>query len=258
MIEIQRSDEPNTLKITGKNKRRGLCSVYTRYHTEFDNGQRKFKFSDIYKAKAVKKALVEMQYGKCAFCEQVTTNPAHTGSGDVEHFRPKGGYRQEEQDDLQHPAYYWLAYDWDNLLLSCEPCNRIHKKNLFPLLNPTTRAQNHHDDINDETPLLINPTQQNPENYISFHEEVPYAIDNHLYGRKTIEVFALDREQLNESRLEKYTEIQELQQFIQIAKQYPDDLEIQDLAVNAQSKIDKAVTPQAEYSAMIKAALKSS
>ncbi|MDQ7091486.1 MAG: hypothetical protein Q9M50_12785 [Methylococcales bacterium] len=60
---------------------------------------------------------------------------------------------------------------------------------------------------------------------------------------------------MNEYRLEKYEEIQELNQFVQIAKQYPNDFELQNLAKQAQLKIDNAVTPQAEYSAMIKAAL---
>ncbi|MDQ7091485.1 MAG: hypothetical protein Q9M50_12780 [Methylococcales bacterium] len=32
----------------------------------------------------------------------------------------------------------------------------------------------------DETPLLINPAYINPEDYISFREEMPYAIDNNF------------------------------------------------------------------------------
>src|SRR5580658_3529436 len=53
---------------------------------------------------------------RCSFCEcSILRNP-----GDVEHYRPKS----EVDDDKSHPGYYWLAFDIDNLLLSCEDCNR--------------------------------------------------------------------------------------------------------------------------------------
>nr|WP_239015299.1 AAA family ATPase [Archangium violaceum] len=78
--------------------------------------------------------------GKCAFCE---SQLAHISYGDVEHFRPKAGWRQEEGGPLGRPGYYWLAYEWTNLFLACTLCNQQFKRNLFPLRTPSRRARSH-------------------------------------------------------------------------------------------------------------------
>jgi hypothetical protein len=68
--------------------------------------------------------------------------------GDAEHYRPKGAvkYKTEagELEDAtcevlnprqgrivtqRHPGYFWLAYDWRNLLPSCVFCNSGQGKN---------------------------------------------------------------------------------------------------------------------------------
>jgi hypothetical protein len=59
-------------------------------------------------------------------------------------FRPKGGWVQNDGDALTQPGYYWLAYEWSNLLISCQLCNQEFKKNRFPLLNPTRACQDPH------------------------------------------------------------------------------------------------------------------
>ena len=111
----------------------------------YDHGTRAFTFnSDIYGAKSVKKALIKAQHDKCCFCESKIT---HVAYGDVEHFRPKGGYRQRPEDELEQPGYYWLAYAWTNLYLSCQLCNQRYKANLFPLKDPDRRAKSHHEDV---------------------------------------------------------------------------------------------------------------
>jgi uncharacterized protein (TIGR02646 family) len=247
MIAIQRSAEPEILKSKGKTERDTLCQ-------QFDNGQKNFEFkSAIYADNSVKEALKTMQHHKCCFCE---SNFSHISYGDVEHFRPKGGYKQNETDkDLVKPGYYWLAYDWNNLLVSCTLCNQKYKANLFPLLDDSKRAKNHHVTLANETPLLINPTLQNPEDYISFREEKPFAINNNLYGKNTITLLALDREELNTQRLKEYEIIQTLIDIIEDIKKYPDDLILQGRVQKAQMLIHKRMQPQAEYSAMIKAAI---
>jgi uncharacterized protein (TIGR02646 family) len=247
MIAIQRTDEPDILKTKGKNKRQVLCQ-------EYDNGTRKFTFdSNIYADNSVKQALITMQYDKCCFCE---SKFSHIAYGDVEHFRPKGGYKQNETDkDLVKPGYYWLAYDWNNLLVSCTLCNQKYKANLFPLLDDSKRAKNHHATLADETPLLINPTLQNPEQHISFREEIPFAIGDNLFGKHTISVLALDRKELNDRRLKEYDDFQVLNKLVKLAKQQSDNVELHNLAKKAQLNIDKRTQPNSEYSAMIKAAL---
>jgi hypothetical protein len=92
-------------------------------------------------------------HGKCAYCE------THIGEarqpGDAEHFRPKGrvNYKEEPKTsckkyvramtydyrfspgiEIEHPGYFWLAYNWKNLLPACKECNSGKgKNNQFPL-----------------------------------------------------------------------------------------------------------------------------
>ena len=117
-----------------------------------------------------------------------------------EHFRPKAGYQQSPEDDLHKPGYYWLAYEWSNLLFSCQICNQQGKKNLFPLANPRRRACSHRDEVAAEKPLLIDPAQQDPERFIGFRQEVAFPRNRQRTGKVTIEVLGLNREALREKR----------------------------------------------------------
>jgi len=163
-----------------------------------NNNKRDFEFdSDIYGAKSVKNKLIEAQHHKCCFCEAKIT---HTSYGDVEHFRPKGGWIQKEGDTLTKPGYYWLAYDWSNLFLSCQKCNQRHKKNKFPLSTPASRATSHHASIVNEGPLFVHPTDDDPEQFIGFRDEVPYAINGNARGKSTIEELGLKRQELTDHR----------------------------------------------------------
>lgn len=242
MIFIQRSQEPSVLQNKGKVKQQALCEAY-------DQGQREFKFdSAIYGNAAVKTALLKMQHDKCCFCE---SKISHISYGDVEHYRPKGGYKQTEQDELHAPGYYWLPYTWENLLLSCTLCNQQFKKNLFPLLEPQKRALNHRDDIALEQPLLINPSVIDPRQYIGFRQEIPYALEGNIYGKETIAAVGLDREALNEKRRSYLALINQLIAVIKLASMQIENVELQELAEAAKQTIDRATLPIAEYSAML-------
>ena len=92
----------------------------------------------------------------------------HIGYGDVEHFRPKGGYKQRRRGPARRPGYYWLAYDWDNLFYSCQLCNQRFKRNLFPLRDGRRRARSHTHRLDKEEPLLVDPAEQDPSKYIGF------------------------------------------------------------------------------------------
>jgi uncharacterized protein (TIGR02646 family) len=151
----------------------------------------------IYAHASVVQALRLAQHNKCCFCER-------KAEGDVEHFRPKNGYQQVATDKLQYPGYYWLAYEWPNLFFACGPCNQRHKRNLFPLADPTRRARSHHDDAAGETPLLLDPAADQPEDHIQFHQELAQAVNGDPRGQTTIDVLRLNREDLRESRLDKY------------------------------------------------------
>ena len=135
----------------------------------------------------VKDQLWVESVNKCAYCEATTKLVAH---GDVEHYRPK-------------KLYWWLAYCYDNYLVSCQLCNQVFKRDAFPTAGPrmtgpavtatTTDDQlamlAHHcapDPINDadgmplanftqqhhhERPYLLNPYFDNPEFYYAWSVE---------------------------------------------------------------------------------------
>lgn len=193
-----------------------------------------------------------MRHDKCCFCEAKLT---HISYGDVEHYRPKAAYKQADSEPLTSPGYYWLAYTWDNLLLSCTLCNQQYKKNLFPLQNPTDRARSHNDNIAAETPLLLNPTFSNPQDFIGFRAEIPYALNSNLHGKTTIAALGLDRENLNERRRTKLDELGSLQDVVTLAERRLDDEELQDLAKKAKQELNKATLASAEYAAMVNAYL---
>ncbi len=151
-------------------------------------------------------------HGKCGYCECPVKDFQH---GDVEHFRPKAQVTKEKDEPIDHPGYHWLAYDWQNLLISCQKCNQISQRGKqkigkgcrFPVLGihaqtPETIAQ--------EKPLLINPTSDLPEDLPSKHLAI--NADGTLQGltdrgKTCIQVFGLNiREQLVSQRKIAYRE----------------------------------------------------
>jgi uncharacterized protein (TIGR02646 family) len=147
----------------------------------------------IYAHRAVKVALRNAQADKCAYCE--TLNP--TSHDVVEHFRPKNGWRQKSGDSLRKPEYFWLSYDWENLIFACDRCNDAgHKQNHFPLYNPRRRATAANPQHAQERPLLINPYADDPGLYIEWNRDIPRPRNRSRKGRKTITVFGLDRDGL--------------------------------------------------------------
>lgn len=160
----------------------------------------KFQFdNNVYGHGTVKAQLKIDQHDKCCFCEAKFSDNSF---GDVEHFRPKGAYKRNGNRSLTYPGYYWLAYDWNNLMYSCEVCNRSFKKNQFPLRNETTRKPNHtHANLlTNEDRLLINPNEEDPSTFITFKEEVPVPVNGSLKGSTSIRAYGLER--LNNTRLE--------------------------------------------------------
>lgn len=135
--------------------------------------------------------------GKCCYCERKRDIKLER---DVEHYRPK----KNVKDVAGSNGYWWLAYDWENILIACKTCNSIYKGTKFPLLDNTTRV-NTEGDVSTELTALINPAIENPEPYISyFHEKiggawmaciVPSPTDNGK-GETTIKTLGLDRPEL--------------------------------------------------------------
>ena len=191
MNKVFKTEEaPEILRTKGVELRDSLIA-------QADAGNTDFCFDNkVYAHDSVKEQMMKDQHGKCAYCEQYKNGDF----GCVEHYRPKGGFGSP----LQKPGYYWLAYDWQNLLFSCSECNTSYKRNLFPLVNENARDIEHRY-ISNEEPTIINPATTDPGEHIEFSEFIirPKLIDGQesLQGKTTIGVFRLnDRKDLKERR----------------------------------------------------------
>ena len=255
MIRVVKPDRPP--KILRDKDARGLKAT-KKLKDAYDDGRRDFEFkSDIYGAKSVKAALIKAQHKKCCFCESKVT---HISYGDVEHFRPKGGFRQKKSDPLTRPGYYWLAYEWSNLFLSCTLCNQRYKANLFPLAVTRNRARSHEDDVSAERPLFIHPSDDDPEQYIGFRDEIVYAIDGKRRGKVTIEGLRLDRNDLEEMRRDRLQPAKRSKRIVRYFRQLRDrqgglPAEVESLLEEHEAAIAAYLDPVVEYSSMLKAAL---
>ncbi len=114
-----------------------------------------------------------------------------------------------------HPGYYWLAYDWRNLLPTCWKCNTWHedktgekvgKGNRFPVIGE--HAENPGEEVN-ENPELINPMLEDPKNHIFMDTlGVIHGLPDSSKANTTITLFGLNiRETLVNGRKKEYENI---------------------------------------------------
>jgi uncharacterized protein (TIGR02646 family) len=202
----------------------------------------------IYGHSSVKEELIFMQDGKCAFCERRVNE-----DGDVEHFRPKKAVQQALGQPLERPGYYWLAYEWTNLVLACSACNQREKRNLFPLENPENRARSSQDDLEAEQPLFIDPAQEDPEEFIGWRAEIPFARSDNRRAMVTIEALGLDRPAIANMRQEALELAQGLAGAIRLNEEHPRSPK--DIAVShiLRQELDKLLAQTGEFSAMLRA-----
>ncbi|WP_400078762.1 hypothetical protein [Winogradskyella sp. R77965] len=169
-------------------------------------------YPDAFETKSrVEDKLALTYFNKCAYCEKLA-------KADIEHYRPKG----KVKEDNTHNGYYWLCYEWTNLLPSCVKCNRDGgKHSKFPIsgirialptllpgpqLDLSTHKANHATLLNEE-PLILHPEIDNPENYFGFKHDQNrkgieiYGTDNGNRGDTTISVCKLNRQELRIERL---------------------------------------------------------
>ena len=253
MIRINKPDTPpKTLQEKGQKATQKDLQLYES-SSELSRSKKDFFSFDstIYTHSSVKEILKVSQYDKCCFCERKIELK------DVEHYRPKAAYQSDSETDLIRPGYFWLAYDWDNLLLSCAICNRSYKKNWFPIEDEKTRAKSPDQSLDQEVPLIINPTKENPEKFIEFIGDKPKAIDGNIKGTKTIEKIGLNRPFLDERRFEHYKNCKYLYKLIQLfdAKENLDRNE-KKLVTEARHLLSKYVLASSEYAGMIRSAIR--
>jgi uncharacterized protein (TIGR02646 family) len=149
MIKVEKNfdDVPNILSLNPKENAKSRKVV-------FEKNILSKKYIDTknsYKTKSVQDKLKKIYNSKCAYCEKnLLDSPKH-----IEHYRPKN-------------IYYWLAYSWDNLLLSCGECNST-KGTKFDTINKKVIYNNEQfEDIHNlsknydklELPKIINPEKE--------------------------------------------------------------------------------------------------
>lgn len=143
----------------------------------------------------LKEWLLTLSHQKCWFSEAKDC----FSHWDVEHFRPKKSVR----DDTGHEGYWWLAFDWHNFRICGNVGNR-KKGTYFPLCNGSCRAKKPTDDLRQENPLLLDPTDPDDPNLLSFNLEgkaIPAPDLNDAWDRKRVE-YSIKRYNLDFGPLE--------------------------------------------------------
>lgn len=163
-------------------------------------------FDTVYKEAVVVKQLRKDFHDQCAYCEAKLDFA--TSYFPVEHYRPKSAYKKIGDKENKYPGYWWLAYDWSNLLLSCQVCN-TYKSTYFPLANESKRDIPNKK-IEDEEPLILSPVDDNPYEHIVFRCEYALAKDSSPKGQTTIDICKLNRPELVNSRMNKWLELQKV------------------------------------------------
>jgi len=257
MIQIVKpATIPKSLVKKGVKQKATDCKDFDLCQGDYISGNKKFKaLRKIYGHSEVKEALMKAHYNKCCYCERCFDDPANLH---IEHYRPKGAVKQKQSDKETFPGYYWLAYDWDNLFLSCHPCNSSHKGDLFPLANPACRTASglsHRYDISKEKPLFVNPASDDPREHIRFKKHVPYHVTKK--GRITIKELKLDTHTpILKARLEKIALLDAMRQVVELSEKQSNNIELADIAQKFRVQLAAAILPSAPLSSMAKDHLK--
>ncbi len=164
------------------------------------NEQSSHKYKSSFYNKGSIDELKRIYSNKCCYCE---TDISAGSPWDVDHFRPK-------KFGPNVAGYYWLGYEWTNLLLSCKTCNNW-KNSKFPIEDENLRVKHPSLDANglpieaylsaksqillNEIPLLINPEIESPDDhfYVLPNGELKSFSNK---GEITIDVCKLNRERL--------------------------------------------------------------
>ena len=155
----------------------------------------------IYASKSVVDFLRTVYFDKCCYCEGTL---GAQSAFVVDHFRPHGPVSGVDG----RRGYFWLAYEWSNLLCSCEQCNK-KKGSRFPLADERMRLCEP-DEIQAnwradgqvllaENALLIHPEIQDPEDHLDVGPDGTLNAKS-LSGETTRDICDLNRDGLVRER----------------------------------------------------------
>lgn len=177
--------------------------------------------------KKMKTVYCDMYHRKCAYCE----SPLQVDAWDqLDHFRPKNAVRDAENELVQvgvgagrrdHPGYYWLAYDWTNLVPVCGMCN-VRKSARFPLM-PGSKYATRPGGEKGEKPVFLHPGlgRENPANHFEYLAKNGYLKPKTERARLMIEILDLNREGLVDERRAAYQACVDLMKdYLDTAKEF--------------------------------------
>lgn len=205
----------------------------------FQNGT--YDFNQDYGRTEYRNSLENCQGPKCCYCEK----PLYGGS--IEHFRPKKAWQQTRGSAFMRPGYYWLAYRWSNMLISCNECNQADQKgNYFPVNG--FRATQPFDRYSVEDKVIINPTEEDPSVDISFRGSIPIHLTQR--GQLNIAIFKLDTRgdivPIRKDRFDLYFTLKTI-----ASLPAPSDVFSQNRINEAKKFIKKAASRKAPFAGMI-------
>ena len=243
MIKIDKGPPPKILIKRGGQETAKLRKQYQDKPNQYNSGKKRFTFnSSIYSSDEVKCELRSAQKGKCCYTEAKLEDVVH-----VEHFRPKKSWRNDSKTLRAYPGYFWLAYDWQNLILSNPKVNNF-KSDIFPLLDPNSRARPVNGNINNESIALIDPTRENPREHIRFYRDEPYGITDR--GKITIETLKLRDSSLREKRMRRLKYLETLIMLNKALRSGKLAVGVNTGLANINYELDNARQAESEFSSM--------
>lgn len=207
MIEVTRLPEPGVLRRNAPRWRRKLLDAQTK--------KEKKRAEAKYRHREVKRVLVTMFSGKCAYCE---SQIRHIEYGHIEHYKPTSRFPE-------------LTFTWSNLLLACGVCNGPEFKGArFP-------------DEADGGPL-VNPCDEDPSDHFQFQynsgTRLASVYGTTRRGETTERILGLNRPELRAFRSKQVRKLAALARFAQAD-------------VEACALLDEARQGRAEYAAFARA-----
>lgn len=189
MIHVERGRAPAALKVTS------VKAESLRAHKFYEQpaaarAQQRYSPKLLpSKLTGLKEALAKVFHDKCAYCE---SSVSHVQPYSIEHFRPKSGAVGLD-GSFSPDHYWWLSFEWANLLTACIDCNRT-KANRFPTKNARARVLAVGQELEEEGALLLDPSAEGvyPERVLIFDGEGKVASEDER-GRTTVEVIGLNR-----------------------------------------------------------------
>ncbi|TGD76906.1 AAA family ATPase [Hymenobacter wooponensis] len=200
MIKLRRIAEPPVMHSPSIEQERRKLSEYYRLDTQ--DRQRRFDFP-LRSVRKIKEPLMAMCNGKCVYCESSVS----ATQGNLEYFRPRAGARGLGGEYAPY-HYWWLAYEWDNLLISCQICDGKYKRDFFPLEDESQRAPFGviGSGLRTEGALLIDPCQDDPDDHLDFQPD-GLVRSRTKKGEVTIKILGLNRAELLDRRRQSAQEL---------------------------------------------------